>query len=69
MRGRPGIKTVIVDRKESVTEKSRDTTAIPGAHLVTSLDVRIRVRRKLDLKLQLNQLAHKDSVLMAERQW
>jgi penicillin-binding protein 2 len=42
LRGRPGIKTVIVDRKESVTEKSRDTTAVPGAHLVTSLDVRIQ---------------------------
>jgi penicillin-binding protein 2 len=42
LRGRPGIKTVIVDSKESVTEKSRDTTAIPGAHLVTSLDVRIQ---------------------------
>ena len=42
LRGRPGIKTVIVDRKESVTEKSRDTAPIPGKHLVTSLDVRIQ---------------------------
>ena len=42
LRGRPGIKTVIVDRKESVTEKSRDTTPIPGMHLVTSLDARIQ---------------------------
>lgn len=42
LRGRPGIKTVIVDRKESVTEKSRDTAPIPGANLVTSLDVRIQ---------------------------
>lgn len=42
LRGRPGIKTVIVDRKESVTEKSRDTSPIPGMHLVTSLDVRIQ---------------------------
>ena len=42
LRGRPGIKTVIVDRKESVTEKSRDTSPVPGAHLVTSLDVRIQ---------------------------
>lgn len=42
LRGRPGIKTVIVDRKESVTEKSRDTTPVPGMHLVTSLDVRIQ---------------------------
>ena len=42
LRGRPGIKTVIVDRKESVTEKSRDTAPVPGMHLVTSLDVRIQ---------------------------
>jgi penicillin-binding protein 2 len=42
LRGRPGIKTVIVDRKESVTEKSRDTAPSPGANLVTSLDVRIQ---------------------------
>ena len=42
LRGRPGIKTVIVDRKEAVTEKSRDTTPTPGKHLVTSLDVRIQ---------------------------
>jgi len=42
LRGRPGIKTVIVDRKESVTEKSRDTAPTPGANLVTSLDVRIQ---------------------------
>ena len=42
LRGRPGIKTVIVDRKESVTEKSRDTAPVTGMHLVTSLDVRIQ---------------------------
>ena len=42
LRGRPGIKTVIVDRKEAVTEKSRDTKPTPGKHLVTSLDVRIQ---------------------------
>ena len=42
LRGRPGIKTVIVDRKESVTEKSRDTAPTPGSNLVTSLDVRIQ---------------------------
>lgn len=42
LRGRPGIKTVIVDRKEAVTEKSRDTAQVPGMHLVTSLDVRIQ---------------------------
>ena len=42
LRGRPGVKTVIVDRKESVTQKSRDTAPTPGDHLVTNLDVRIQ---------------------------
>ena len=42
LRGRPGIKTVIVDRKESVTQKAKDTSPVPGMHLVTSLDVRIQ---------------------------
>ena len=42
LRGKPGIKTVIVDRKESVTSESRNTDPIPGNHLVTSLDVRLQ---------------------------
>lgn len=42
LRGRPGIKTVIVDRKESVTEKSQNTAPTPGMHLVTSLNVQIQ---------------------------
>lgn len=42
LRGVPGIKTMIVDRKESVTRTSKNTKPISGNHLVTSLDVRIQ---------------------------
>jgi penicillin-binding protein 2 len=54
LRGRPGIKTVIVDRKESVTEKSRDTAPVPGMHLVTSLDVRIQGAAEAGLATAVN---------------
>ena len=42
LRGTPGIKTVIVDRKESVTRTSQNTKPINGNHLVTSIDVRLQ---------------------------
>lgn len=42
LRGSPGIKTVIVDRKESVTRTSQNTKPIPGNHLVTSIDIRLQ---------------------------
>ena len=42
LRGTPGIRTVIVDRKEAVTNTSQNTKPIPGAHVVTSLDVRLQ---------------------------
>ena len=42
MRGTPGIKTVIVDRKEAVTSTSQNTKPIPGNHLVTSIDIRLQ---------------------------
>ena len=42
LRGTPGIRTVIVDRKESVTRESQNTLAIPGDHLITSLDARLQ---------------------------
>lgn len=42
LRGVPGIKTFIVDRKEAVTSTSRNTKPIAGNHLVTSLDVRLQ---------------------------
>lgn len=42
LRGNPGIKTVIVDRKESVTSTSQNTKPINGYHLVTSIDARLQ---------------------------
>ena len=42
LRGTPGIRTVIVDRKESVTRVSQNTSPISGSHVVTSLDVRLQ---------------------------
>jgi len=42
LRGTPGIRTVIVDRKEAVTNTSQNTKPISGAHVVTSLDVRLQ---------------------------
>ena len=42
LRGTPGIKTVIVDRKEAVTSTSQNTKPIPGNHLVTNIDVRLQ---------------------------
>ena len=42
LRGTPGIRTVIVDRKESITRESQNTQPIAGNHLVTSLDVRLQ---------------------------
>jgi penicillin-binding protein 2 len=42
LRGTPGIKTLIVDRKESVTAQGQNTPSIPGNHLVTSLDARLQ---------------------------
>ncbi len=42
LRGTPGIRTVIVDRKEAVTKESQNTPSIPGDHLVTSLDVTLQ---------------------------
>ncbi len=42
LRGTPGIRTVIVDRKEAVTKESQNTQSIPGNHLVTSLDARLQ---------------------------
>lgn len=37
LRGTPGIKTVIVDRKESVTQTSQNTAPIAGFNLVTNI--------------------------------
>ncbi|MFA5918160.1 MAG: penicillin-binding protein 2 [Candidatus Nanopelagicaceae bacterium] len=42
LRGKPGIRTVIVDRQESVTRQAQNVPPIPGDHLVTSIDVRLQ---------------------------
>jgi penicillin-binding protein 2 len=42
LRGVPGIKTVIVDRKEAVTRTSQNSKPIGGDHLVTSIDARVQ---------------------------
>ena len=42
LRGVPGIRTLIVDRKEAITAQGQNKTAIAGDHLVTSLDVRLQ---------------------------
>ena len=42
LRGTPGIKTVIVDRKEAVTQTSQNTAPIPGDDLVTNLNASLQ---------------------------
>jgi penicillin-binding protein 2 len=42
LRGIPGIRTVIVNRKEAITSEGQNTNSVPGDHLVTSLDVRVQ---------------------------
>ena len=50
LRGQPGIRTVIVDRKESITRESQNTQPVAGDHLVTSLDVRLQAATEKALK-------------------
>lgn len=49
LRGVAGVKTIVVDRKESATSILKDTKAIPGNHLVTSIDAKLQavVEREL----------------------
>lgn len=42
LRGKSGVRTVIVDRKETVIEQAQNIKPIPGNHLVTSLDARLQ---------------------------
>ena len=42
LRGIPGIRTLIVDRKEAITRESQNTKPTAGDHLVTSLDIRLQ---------------------------
>ena len=49
LRGEPGVKTIVVDRKESATSVLKDNKSIPGNHLVTSIDAKLQavVEREL----------------------
>jgi penicillin-binding protein 2 len=49
LRGTPGIKTLIVDRKEAVTTTSKNSKPISGNHLVTSLDSRLQAAADIAL--------------------
>ncbi len=42
LRGTPGVKTLIVDRKEAITSVSQNTQSIPGNNVVTHLDARLQ---------------------------
>jgi penicillin-binding protein 2 len=42
LRGTPGVKTVIVDRKEAITSQARNTLPIPGYNLVTNLNAKLQ---------------------------
>jgi len=42
LRGTPGVKTLIVDRKEAITSVSQNTTPTPGKNVVTHLDARLQ---------------------------
>ena len=50
LRGTAGVKTVIVDRKESVTQESRNIPSIPGNHLVLNLNAKLQAAVELELK-------------------
>jgi penicillin-binding protein 2 len=50
LRGVAGVKTVIVDRKESVTQESRNIPSIPGNHVVLNLNAALQSAVELELK-------------------
>ena len=50
LRGTPGIKTLIVDRKEAITAQGQNSASIQGNHLVTSLDARLQAAVEVALE-------------------
>ena len=50
MRGSAGVKTVIVDRKEAVTQESRNTPSVPGNHLVVNINAKLQSVVEQELK-------------------
>ena len=51
LRGRAGVKSLIVDRKESATSRTKTVSPVPGNHLVTSIDVRLQAATEKGLAL------------------
>jgi len=50
LRGKPGVKTVIVDNQESVTRESRNDPAIPGNHVVLNVNGKLQAAVEAQLK-------------------
>lgn len=50
LRGTPGIRTVIVNFKESVTRESRNQIAIPGNHLVLNINSKLQSAVEQELR-------------------
>ena len=50
LRGTPGVRTVIVNYKESVTSESRNIAPIPGNHLVLNLNGKLQAVVERELK-------------------
>ncbi len=50
LRGAAGIRTVIVDRKEAVTQESRNTPPTPGNHLVLNINAKLQSVVEQELK-------------------
>jgi penicillin-binding protein 2 len=50
LRGKPGIKTVTVDRKESITSQTQSSKPVAGDNLVTNLDARLQAATEKALK-------------------
>jgi len=42
LRGTPGVKTIVVDRREAATSVLKETPPISGDHLVTSIDAKLQ---------------------------
>lgn len=50
LRGTPGVRTVIVDRKEAVTRESRNTPPVSGNHLVLNINAKLQSAVEMELK-------------------
>jgi penicillin-binding protein 2 len=50
LRGVPGIRTVIVDRKEIVRQESINKAPVPGNHLILSLNSKLQAAVEVELK-------------------